>query len=442
MFIKTRFLLVALITILLVACNPIMVDGLEPKPNNPKPASPKLIPNPIVFISQFPIQEDFTTITSTFGNHLATMRSAGRGGDLMIIYPDGSLKNLTKEAGYGMSGLQTQRAIAVRDPEVHWDGKKVIFSMIIGAPSEQYDYQDYYWQIYEISNLAKEQTPVISKLANQPSNYNNISPIYTSDDKIIFTSDRPRDGQRHLYPQLDEYEETPTVSGLWRLEPSSGRLELLDHAPSGAFSPIIDSFGRVIYTRWDHLQRDQQADSDAEKGGKCEYCAFNYSGEGVNSVPTNSNEEVFPEPRESRKDLLAGTPYTGHFFNHFFPWMMNQDGTNLETLNHVGRHELHDYFNKSRNDDPALQEGYAGNFERVNQNSIENLFEISEDSNKAGRYLAINAPEFGTHGAGQIVALYAPPNYNADKIKIDYLSNPETSSYSNESLTNTEGLYR
>src|SRR5688500_8961569 len=56
---------------------------------------------PIMFVTQLPVAADFTTIGSTFGNHLASLSSAGRGGDLWIRYPDGTLKNLTQAAGYG-----------------------------------------------------------------------------------------------------------------------------------------------------------------------------------------------------------------------------------------------------------------------------------------------------------------------------------------------------
>ena len=33
------------------------------------------------------------------------------------------------------------------------------------------------------------------------------------------------------------------------------------HRPA-LFTPIVDSYGRILFTRWDHLQRDQQADGD------------------------------------------------------------------------------------------------------------------------------------------------------------------------------------
>src|SRR6185436_299461 len=188
--------------------------------------------NPVLFVTQVPVG-GFTVLTSTFGNHQANPDVAPRGGDLVIRYPDGSLRFLTQEAGYGSSGLQGANAIAVREPCVHWDGDKALFSMIVGAPTAQYQVNTYRWQIYEVSGLAQGATAVIRKIANQP-NYNNVSPIYATDGRIIFTSDRPRGGEVHLYPQKDEYESAPTVAGIFSLDEGSGDLVLLEHAPSGA----------------------------------------------------------------------------------------------------------------------------------------------------------------------------------------------------------------
>ncbi len=74
-----------------------------------------------------------------------------------------------------------------------------------------------------------------------------------------FTSDRPRNGDQSLYPQLDEYESQPTNTGIWSMNADGTNLRLLDHTVSGAFTPIVASDGRIIFTRWDHLQRDQQS---------------------------------------------------------------------------------------------------------------------------------------------------------------------------------------
>jgi hypothetical protein len=376
------------------------------------------IANPILFVTQVPNPSDFTTIGSTFGNHSARMDSVPRGGDLWIRYPDGSLKNLTRTAGYGMEGRQGANAIAVREPSVHWSGTKALFSMVIGAP-EQYQWNEYRWQLYEISGLGKTDTPVIRKIDHQPADFNNISPIYTTDDKILFTSDRPRNGAAHLYPQLDEYEEAPTVTGLWRLDPASGELRLLNHTPSGVFSPSVDSFGRVIFTRWDHLQRDQQADTDDE--GEGAYGTFDFADESANAARLTQRSEVFPEPRSSRTDLLEGTNLEGTNINHFFPWEINEDGTAEETLNHIGRHELHRYFNRSINDDPAVVE-FSGDAGRMNANEVENLFQLREDPAHPGRYFGVDAPEFQTHAAGQIISLIAEPSRPADQIQATYVT--------------------
>lgn len=383
-------------------------------------------PYPILFVTQVPIPQDFTTIGSVFGNHRADLQSVGRGGDLWILYPDGTSRNLTQLAGYGIaSGFQGAGAIAVREPAAHWSGTKALFSMVVGAPTAQYDYTAFYWQIYEVTGLGPNDTPVVTRVPNQPEGYNNVSPAYASDDRILFTSDRPRDGQAHLHPQRDEYEEAPTVSGLWKLDPATGELTLLDHAPSGVFRPTVDSFGRVVFTRWDHLQRDQQADTDALDPDDDPYGTFDWSSEKSDSVALAQRVEVFPEPRAARTDLLQ--PHEeGHSFNHFFPWMANQDGSELETLNHVGRHELHGYFNRAFNDDPNLEEFIAAVSGRTNPNPIENFLQIRESATVPGRYFGVDAPEFQTHSAGQIVSMEAAPTLPADQIEVDYHTHPDT----------------
>jgi len=401
--------------------------------------------SPILFVTQVPVPTDFTTIGAVFGNHKAGLQDVARGGDLWIRYPDGTLRNLTQEAGFGGTGLQGATAIAVRDPSVHWSGKKAVFSMVIGAPTQQYQVTTQYWQLYEVSGFDISQTVVITKVPNQPANFNNISPVYGTDDRILFTSDRPRTGATQLYPQLDEYELAPTVSGLWSLNPGSGDLFMLDHAPSGDFSPSVDSFGRVVFTRWDHMQRDQEADDDA--GGACgnaKYGTFNYSDESASAsydLQHPNRAEVYPEPRSCRTDLLAGTNLNGHAFNQFFPWQVLEDGTQMETLNHLGRHELAGYFDVTFNNDPNLVY-HSDQTPRTNSNSIGNMLQIQEDARQPGVYFAIDAPEFGTHASGQVISITAPPALNADTAVVGYVTHRDTASYTDTPSPNHSGLYR
>lgn len=386
--------------------------------------------NPILFVTQFPISADFTAVGSVFGNHRTDMESTGRGGDLMIRYPDGSLRNLTQEAGFGSVGLQGANAISVRDPAVSWDGTRAIFSMVIGAPIAQYQYGTWFWQMYEVTGLGQGQTVHINKVPNQPDHFNNVSPTYLSDGSVVFVSDRPRNGAEHLYPQLDEYEEAPTPTGLWRLQPATARLDLLQNAVSGSFNPIVDSFGRVLFTRWDHLQRDQQNDGDGNA-----YGTFNWSSEASNSTATPDRGEVFPEPRIA----VSGSHLQGFGINHFFPWMVNQDGTGEETLNHVGRHELHGYFDRSFNDDSALQEFIAPG----SRKNIENMLQMREDPNAPGRYIGVDAPEFYTHASGQLVRIDGAPSTNPATMTAQYLTPRSTQGFYDSTVpADFSGHYR
>lgn len=372
----------------------------------------------IVFVGQVPWPFDFANFASTFGNHRASTNDAPRGGDLFIRYSNGSIKNLTRLAGYGRDGFQGTNGIAVRDPAVHWSGTKVIFSMVIGGVANQYEVKSFRWQLYEVTGLGIGETPVITKVLNQPAGYNNVMPTYATDDQIIFATDRPRGGEAHLYPQLDEYESTATPTGLWKLNPSNGALILLDHTPSGAFHPVVDSFGRVIYTRWDHLQRDQQ---NLENNP---YGARNFSSEAANAVNTGSRAEVFPE---SRDELQRTSPFLNlHTMNQFFPWMINEDGTDHETLNHIGRHEFVNYFDRTFNNDPNLNEYLGSLSKRANVNYLAATHQLREDPLRPGRYLGINCPEFATHASGQIVAVNGAPSINPRDLTVDFLTHPDT----------------
>lgn len=387
------------------------------------------VSNPILFVTQVPLPtgDAFASRASTFANHLGNMDSVPRGGDLMIRYPDGTLRNLTRDAGYGDAGVQQgANAIAVREPSVHWSGNKALFSMLIGAPTAQYQQMTSNWQLYEVSGIGQGQTAVITRVAGQSATHNNVSPFYDSNDNILFTSDAPRDGQSHLHPQLDEYESTPTITGLWRIERPSGKLKILNHTPSGLFSPSIDSFGRIIFTRWDHLQRDQQADGSPGNGYVPQMFASEASGAAI--IPDNAtHNEVFPESRLGQTSPTNG-PVMPFTFNLFQPWEMNQDGTSELTLNHMGRHELSfGYLGRSFTSDPALSDNsdpsLIANTRYVRGDG--GLFQIKEDPTMAGRYYAIYSREFGTVSSGNIVRFNAPPNLNAEQIALVDVSPPE-----------------
>lgn len=399
---------------------------------------------PILFVTAVPTPLDSATQSSMFANHVGDMPGGVRGGDLWIRYTDGSLRNLTQSAGFGVSGLQGTGAIAVREPSVHWSGTKGVFSMVVGGATRQGDTTQFYWQIYEISSFGQGQTPVITRVPNQPSAFNNVSPIYGTDDRIIFTSDRPRNGGRYLYPAMDEYKGAPTNTGLWSLDPSTGDLVLLDNSPSGDFSPIIDSYGRLLIMRWDRLQRDRNADIDALGTGV--KGTFNYTDESPNAIPQyNVRTESFPEPQGQRTDLLSGTNMVGFEFNQFFPWQINEDGTSPETINHLGRHEMRQVFNRSITDDSNVVNFNVASSNRANRNVVNNFTQVREDPNTPGLYYGVDAFQSGTHSGGQILALTAAPSLDPNQTAVTYVTDRSTATPTFPGQTpnpNHSGMYR
>lgn len=418
--------------------------GRNASPVTPVAAAGPTLGNPILFITQVPIPSDALTTQTTFANHIGSVYASGRGGDLWIRYPDGTLKNLTKMAGFGSpDGLQGPSSIAVRDPSVYWDGTKAVFSMAVGAPSGPVaQAPTYVWQLYEVTGLGLNQTPVITHVPNQPAGYNNVSPAYGTDDRIIFVSDIPMNNQAYLYPQLDEYNLFPTNTGLWSLNAATGDLVHLDNSPSGDFTPSVDSFGRVIFTRWDHLERDQEADFDKLfSPNNCKYCTFNYADETISASKLATNTEMFPEPRPPRTDLLAGTNLSGHHMNEFLPWMIDEDGARAETINHIGRHELLPSVPAARTDDPNLV-AITPATPRFNQNPVSKVLQIREDAAHPGTYFGVDVWE-NVHAAGQIISFAAPPGLPADQIGINYITHRETYTVSQVNITsNYSGHYR
>ncbi len=405
--------------------------------------------NPILYITQTPIPDEVLThnvtetkmsIASTMQSPLADPLHAGRGGALWIRYPDGTRRNLTAAAGYGgavdangnATGFQGTNGIVVHHPLVHWSGTKAIFAMVVGAPASAADSTVFHWQLYEVTNLAQGQTPVISYVDGQPAGYDNFEGCYDTQDRIIFVSDAPHGLAAHLFPQLDEYMNVATNSGLWRLDrANANELKQIIHTPSGAFTPFLDSAGRVLFVQWDHLSRDVAATYDRPPDanvGESWTQTFNGDGTFASEAPnapftigTAANYSTFnnyPEPRNFDKtELLAAGNVNGNSINQFFPWECREDGSSHEIINHVGRHELGgSNLRISLTDDPNLTPPAFSNPTALD------MLHLIESPTVAGSFFAVNPPELGTHMAGAIFRFNGAVGTNPDTMAITYVT--------------------
>ena len=437
----------------------------DPTPTpGPGPTTPVSQSNPIVFVANIPVISLHSSL-SAFSNHGTTILDSIPGGDLFIRYPNGHLKNLTAAAGFGVpSGeIQESSGIAVRQPTVHWSGTKIIFSMLIGGPKERYDRAEYRrWQLYEVTGLEENDDVVITKVPNQPTTYNNISPIYGSKDDIFFISDAPLFGMKHTYPQLDEYETDPSNTGIWKIDRLNGKVSMIQHAPSGVFDLTMDSYGRILFTKWDHLIRDQQADIDRLNNGQ--YKSHDFPDESSSALKTifpafdefgkllaDSRGVLYDQfPGAQRGDDPSRIPNEApSAINQFFPWQIYEDGSEELTINHIGRHELGgSYMPAGFTDDPKLTDvlpKIANSSMRDTLLGSGGFFQFKEDPNNPGTYLGTIAPEFGTETSGRIVEFSLPPGKNPDEVVMKDYTNKSINYYpvrTSTRLSTMTGHYR
>ncbi len=122
---------------------------------------------------------------------------------------------------------------AVRDPQVHYDASKVLFSYRKG-PSHHYN-------LYEIDIDGSH----LRRLTDGP--WDDVEPTYLPDGDIIFNSTRCK---RYIGCWL-----APSAT-LHRCDANGQNIRMLS---SGAFTentPSVLPDGRVLYTRWEYVNRD------------------------------------------------------------------------------------------------------------------------------------------------------------------------------------------
>ncbi len=164
-------------------------------------------PNGIIFVK--------ATRTETL-NHFSA------GGNLFSLIPaspDGNLTNLTNLS-----------AGDVADPEISYDGLKVLFSMRRNRNDS--------FHIYEMNTDGSN----LRQLTFEPDRDDH-DPVYLPNGKILFTSNRPG--------FLDEYNKRD-AEVMHVMNADGSGIECISFNASDDFDPIVMADGRILYTRWEH----------------------------------------------------------------------------------------------------------------------------------------------------------------------------------------------
>ena len=167
------------------------------------------------------------------------------GGDLLMLdlsSPSAQEMNIT--------GDYTQGQGDVSDPEVSYDGTRILFSM--RGPN------DGSWNIWEYEVLTDSLRRIVADDAEANSG-DDVDPAYLPDGRIVFSSNRQEKSRQVLqqkgvepYAHLDEYERERAI--LLHVMNSDGtEIRQISFNQSHDRNPTVLSTGEIMFARWDHV---------------------------------------------------------------------------------------------------------------------------------------------------------------------------------------------
>jgi hypothetical protein len=269
---------------------------------------------------------------STLGNPTDSI-IFGAGGDLYVrdkSSPSAPEKNVTGSYTLGQGD--------VSDPEVSYDGTKLIFAMRCGAnsapqcldPNTQ-GTSDTSWNIWEYTVASNQLKRIISD--NAASSLGDDSdPAYLSNGQIVFVSTRQEKTKQLMVQQgltpfsyRDEYERE-AVTVLHVMDSDGGNVKQISFNQSHDRNPTQLQTGEIMFARWDHV------------GGRNQFSVFKVNADGTDAfvlygAHSPGNSYLHPREMPDKRVISSLMPLSG-----------TREGGSLEII---------DVVNYSENDDPA-----------------------------------------------------------------------------------------
>ncbi len=146
----------------------------------------------------------------------------------------GALKVIDFAAGGKVGTILASEKGVIRDPEVHFDGKRILFSM-------RKDVEDDY-HIYEINSDGSGLRQITSAKG-----VFDIDPIYLPDESIVFTSSREPKFcmcNRHI------------MGNLYRMDPDGANIRQISKNTLHDGHARLMPDGRIMYDRWEYVDRN------------------------------------------------------------------------------------------------------------------------------------------------------------------------------------------
>jgi hypothetical protein len=219
------------------------IVGKAPKPVQAAPAPPKPSPAPpVVLLPKF-LQGPMAGVEEI----IFAVRGLGRDGHWYANFgyhvygppamaygpPGGKLCKLNLKTGQ-VTDLLNDPDGGVRDPQVHYDARKILFSYRKGGSQ--------YYNLYEINVDGTG----LRQITSGP--FDDIEPAYLPDGGIVFGSSRCK---RWVNCWLTQ------VAVLYRCGPNGEDLHPISSNNDHDNTPWVLPDGRILYMRWEYVDRNQ-----------------------------------------------------------------------------------------------------------------------------------------------------------------------------------------
>ena len=182
------------------------------------------LPEKLVFIARHQYKPDHHNTATIFQTGEINTAS---------FQPGAALKILDTKTGKTTSLFETETGV-IRDPEVYFDGQKIIFSY-------RKNIEDNY-HIYEINADGSSLTQLTFA-----EGISDIDPLYLPNNQIIFSSTR-----EPKYCMCNRH----IMANLYRMNPDGSNIVQLGKSTLFEGHSALMNDGRVIYDRWEYIDRN------------------------------------------------------------------------------------------------------------------------------------------------------------------------------------------
>lgn len=196
-------------------------------------ASPLVRGTPILFVVREQYAPDHHNTETLFHTGEPNNSSYRPGGPLMILDPVTGQTSVLLEPG--PEGL-------IRDPEVHFDGRKIVFAMR--------KTRDENYSIYELEVDPHNGWAVVPdslrRLTNEPV-ATDIDPVYLSDGSIVFSSTRE---PKYCHCNMH------IMANLHRMDGDGANIHQIGKSTLFEGHASLMPDGRILYYRWEYVDRN------------------------------------------------------------------------------------------------------------------------------------------------------------------------------------------